>query len=172
MKKKVFLLSGGIDSAYCAHSMHVNPGDVGLFVDYGQPAAIPEEKSARRVAERCGLEFRVVRVQGVCLGDMEFGVAARVVPARNLFLVGLAANHGDEVIIGAAPQDQADYADCRELFLYRSDYLLHDVYGKELTWSIASRGTRVNSLGTLAELCWSCYEGGEKPCGGCPSCLQ
>lgn len=172
MSKKVFLLSGGVDSAFCACSMRVNPGDVGLFVDYGQPASFQEEKAAKRIADWCGLEFEVVRVLGVCLGDMEFGVAAHVVPARNLFLIGLAANHGDEIIIGAAPQDRGNYPDCREPFLSRVNEVLNLAYGKSVIWSTSGREQRLKKLGSLAELCWSCYQGGETPCGDCPSCLQ
>lgn len=166
----IVLLSGGIDSAYL---LTLLPRSRALFVDYGQPSAEMERQAARRLVDRFGWRLSEVTVPGLYLGDMERGYGAQVVPGRNLILIALAANFGREVWIGAAPQDAANYPDCREAFLGAASHALDVGYHAAVRWSDKSRILRRSALGdSVAALCWSCYGSGPEPCGECDSCLQ
>ena len=165
------LLSGGVDSAYLL--TYVEKPRCAIFVDYGQPSNVYEERSARVLAEVTSCDLVVVTIKNAPLGDMATHAGPHVVPARNLWLVSLAAAHGHRVWIGAAPQDQADYADCRTEFLERLRDAMRAI-GNDLAWSPATRASRVDALKSreLLHLTWSCYYAGPEPCGECPSCLQ
>jgi len=182
----VVLLSGGVDSAFVATELCDHGESTrALFVDYGQPAAASERTSAKRLCEFLNITLFEFRIDGVPLGDMASSEGARVVPARNLWLISLAASllpvvyppirqvgfSHNQVWIGAAPQDHAEYADCRDSFLESMRRPLH-LLGHDLRWSFAKREERVNLLkghGLLA-FTHSCYS--NVPCGECPSCLQ
>lgn len=170
----VFLCSGGVDSAYLTVTQKPQyETGLALFVDYQQPSVRKERTSARIMAKSGGCTFRQVSVAGMPLGDMETGSGAQVVPARNVWLIALAAAFGRTIWIGCAPQDQREYADCRLEFLHSMDVMLRTI-GKRLRWSEAERATRIETLKEhdVYELCWSCYGPGPSPCGECQSCLQ
>ena len=171
----VVLLSGGIDSTFVAAELKATqaPG-LALFVDYGQPSAKKENQAAATIAKALLLDFRTVQVRGLPLGAMaEWQSGPAVVPARNLWMISLAAAFGDRVWIGCAPQDWTDYADCRTAFL---DSLHHSLrlIGSSVYYSLADRSQRIARLTSigLEEYTWSCYGPGPKPCGQCASCSQ
>lgn len=170
MGKELLLLSGGVDSAAVLVQQR-RELDLALYVDYGHPAAMQEYRAASRLCAEFVLPLRKVSVLGAPLGDMEKRRGARVVPARNVWLIALAAAFGDSIWIGCAPQDHAEYADCREDFLVAMSETM-GLLGKKLLWSRATRKERIETLGELAGVCWSCYEAGNQPCGECPSCKQ
>ena len=69
------------------------------------------------------------------------------------------------------------YADCSEPFLKAmEDAISIGTYGKvHLVFPFADKNKAGVvktglALGTPHELTWSCYEGGEKPCGTCGTC--
>lgn len=170
----VFLCSGGVDSAYLTvTSRPQHETGLALFVDYQQPSAREERKAARIMAKAGGCTFAEVSVAGMPLGDMETGSGAQVVPARNVWLISLAAAFGRTIWIGCAPQDQLEYADCRPEFLSSMNAMLRTL-GKRLRWSDEARDIRIAILKKhdVYEFCWSCYGPGPSPCGECQSCLQ
>ena len=86
-----------------------------------------------------------------------------------------------DIYIGAHADDAAGdaYADCSEPFLKAmGDAVSIGTYGKvHLVFPFAE----MNKAGVVAtglslhtpyELTWSCYEGGEKPCGTCGTCID
>ncbi len=114
-------------------------------------------------------------------------IPATYVPARNSIFLSLAASlaetQGAEAIyFGANALDYSGYPDCRPEFI-------------EAFEAMIARGTKVGALrplrivapllrlskaeivclgaqlGVPFEMTWSCYEGGEFPCGGCDSCV-
>lgn len=171
----VILLSGGVDSTYLAATVKpVRPPGLALFVDYGQPSAKKENAAAATLAKACLLDFRTVQVRGLPLGKMdEWSSGPAVVPARNLWMIALAAAFGETIWIGAAPQDWADYADCRRPFLDSLDRSLR-LLGSTLRYSLVEREARVTHLRDVGfeAYTWSCYGPGPKPCGQCASCSQ
>ena len=84
-----------------------------------------------------------------------------------------------DIYIGAHADDAAGnaYADCSEPFLKAmEDAISIGTYGKvHLVFPFADKNKAGVvktglALGTPYELTWSCYEGGEKPCGTCGTC--
>jgi 7-cyano-7-deazaguanine synthase in queuosine biosynthesis len=192
--RKVLLLSGGVDSAFLLSKSRLRQlgprrNRTGMlcpvFVGYGQPAEKSEWLAAQQLAEAMRVPIMRIDVSGIDLGDMASEVASRVVPARNMWLIALAAAlvppakgnvpqlgfSENEVWIGAAPQDHADYPDCREGFLSAMRVAALRI-GVDLRWSDASREERVEHLReqNLLDITHSCYS--NIPCGDCPSCLQ
>ena len=192
--RKVVLLSGGVDSAFLLSKSRLRQlgprrNRTGMlcpvFVGYGQPSEKSEWLAAQQLAEAMRVPILRIDVTGIDLGDMAWGVDARIVPARNMWLIALAAAcvppaKGDvpqlgfsenEVWIGAAPQDHADYPDCREGFLSAMRVAALRI-GVDLRWPDATREERVEHLReqNLLSLTHSCYS--DVPCGECPSCLQ
>ena len=172
----VFLCSGGVDSAYLTLTRRPRyESGLALFVNYQQPAAKKERAAAKMMAKSGKCEFAEVVVSGLPLGDMiEGSIGPCVVPARNLWLISLAAAFGTQIWIGCAPQDERDYEDCRLEFLSAGDLHLQTL-GKRLNWSQDSRQTRIDKLTelNLIDYVWSCYgPGNPGPCGECASCKQ
>ena len=117
------------------------------------------------------------------------GKVSTYVPFRNgLMLSAVAslamsifADDDVSIYIGAHADDAAGnaYADCSEAFA--------DAMGQAITIGtygqchIVAPFTGINkagvvklglSLGTPYELTWSCYEGGDRPCGTCGTCID
>lgn len=108
------------------------------------------------------------------------------VPFRNgLFLssaasIALSKNCG-LIYYGAHADDAAGFAypDCSEVFNDAMNKAIYEGSGHQL--KIEAPFVRMNKaevvrlgleLGVPYELTWSCYEGGEKPCGKCGTCID
>ena len=132
----------------------------------GADGDIPKESYAEQLAESDGKPV------------------STYVPFRNgLFLssaASIALSHGCEVIYYGAHSDDAAgnaYPDCSEkfnramneaIFLGSGEQLRIEAPFVSLTKAdVVKKGTE---LGVPFELTWSCYEGGEKPCGLCGTC--
>lgn len=117
------------------------------------------------------------------------GKVSTYVPFRNGLMLSAAASlaasiYEDEevdIYIGAHADDAAGdaYADCSEPFLsamedaisigtYRKVHLVFP-FAEMNKAGVVKCGL---SLGTPYELTWSCYEGGDKPCGTCGTCID
>ena len=106
------------------------------------------------------------------------------VPNRNMVLLSLASAFAEaqgieDVFYGAQAQDEYGYWDCSQDFVKRMNDLL-----------ALNRGCRVKIRAPFAGMAksivvkiglewkvdydhtWSCYRGGSKPCGKCPSCVE
>lgn len=117
------------------------------------------------------------------------GKVATYVPFRNGLMLSAAASLAasvypdDEVdlYIGAHVDDAAGnaYADCREDFLKAmDDAIFIGTYEKVRVVrpfagvgkaAVVAEGLRLH---VPYEITWSCYEGGEKPCGTCGTCID
>ena len=110
---------------------------------------------------------------------------ATIIPNRNMILLSIAAGYAvkigaGEVFYAAHKSDYSIYPDCRKEFVKAIDTA---VYLANL-WSpveikapfvdmtkaeIVSLGLK---LGVPYQLTWSCYEGDERPCLSCGTCLE
>lgn len=116
------------------------------------------------------------------------GTPSTYVPARNSVFLSLAAAAAEvqgasAVVIGANALDYSGYVDCRPIFLR--------AMGRALRWGTV-QGVRSGKFQILTPLLnmtkdqiitlgirlkvdfaltWSCYMGGERPCGSCDSCI-
>ncbi|MCB9772608.1 MAG: 7-cyano-7-deazaguanine synthase QueC [Candidatus Omnitrophica bacterium] len=110
------------------------------------------------------------------------------VPARNIIFLSFAASYAETVgaqviFIGANAVDYSGYPDCRPNFYYAFQLAMKrglktGVSGKPIkiyTPLIHKTKADIIKLGRKLkvsyELTWSCYAGGQKPCGVCDSCL-
>lgn len=111
------------------------------------------------------------------------------VPARNMVFLSVAASWADalnitDIFIGVSEVDYSGYVDCREEFIKAMEQainagtvlgaekkqhitihapFMHITKAKEILWGA--------ELGVDFSQTWTCYRGGEKPCGTCDSCL-
>jgi 7-cyano-7-deazaguanine synthase len=115
-------------------------------------------------------------------------IPSTYVPARNTiflsFALGYAETIGaDTIFIGANQVDYSGYPDCREEYLRAFEVManLATKAGVEGTIRFKIEAPLINmtkaeiikvgtALGLDYGLAWSCYQGGEKPCGECDSC--
>jgi len=187
----VVLLSGGLDSAV---ALAMTGGGVDcLTVDYGQ-THVREIESAHAVAKHYACTHTVVHLDPVLFGGSALtgdqaiptGHAetpdATYVPARNTVLLALAAARAETVgakriVIGANADDAAGYPDCRRAYIEQfRDVLTLGTIGH--VWVAAPiihlTKTEIRSLAidldVPVELTWSCYRGGDTPCGQCGAC--
>jgi 7-cyano-7-deazaguanine synthase len=110
------------------------------------------------------------------------------VPARNIIMLSVAAGlcesvDADRIYIGANVVDYSGYPDCRPQFFeaFRKMLSVGTKAGTEgrpirietpiLSKSKAEIVKLGKDLGAPLHLTWSCYEGGEKACGRCDSCI-
>jgi 7-cyano-7-deazaguanine synthase len=110
------------------------------------------------------------------------------VPARNIIFLSIAAGlaesvGADRIFIGANAIDYSGYPDCRPEFFRAFETVLKvgtkaGVEGVPLKIEhpiLRSTKADIVRLGKKLkaplDLTWSCYQGGEKACGRCDSCL-
>lgn len=192
--KTLVLLSGGVDSTVVLAEMLNDGYDCSAVTfQYGQTHA-REVDAAIVVADHYEVDHSVLELPQIfgssaLLGDQDIpeGHAdspdATVVPARNLVLLSFAAALADAqgagaVAFGANLDDAAGYPDCRPKFIesLRDSIIMGTQHHVWLCapflylpkQRIVQRG---RELGVPFELTWSCYRGGEQPCGRCGACV-
>lgn len=108
------------------------------------------------------------------------------VPFRNgLFLsaaASIALSKGCSLIYYGAHSDDAAgnaYPDCSSEFHQAMNQAIYTGSGKQVmleapfvSWTKAEVVKKGLELGVPYALTWSCYEGGEKPCGRCATCID
>ena len=119
--------------------------------------------------------------------QMASGIPTSYVPARNTIFLSLAASFAEArdarvIFIGANAIDYSGYPDCRSEFFDAFEEAIRrgtkcGSEGKSLIIDAPllhmSKPDIIQlgiSLGIPYELTWSCYQGGETPCGQCDSC--
>jgi len=119
---------------------------------------------------------------------MSEDIPVTYVPARNSVFLSLAFGYAEsigasEVWTGINAVDYSGYPDCRPEFAAAMEVALNlgskRVQNKEWTnihapliyMSKADIARRASSLDVPIHMTWSCYQGGEKPCGVCDSCV-
>jgi len=175
MRAALVLLSGGLDSAVCAHLLKCQDFDVrALFIDYGQAAACREQASAAALAQALNIPLTVqtiapspARGAGELLG-------------RNALLISLGvfaiASDGGIVVIGV--HAGTPYYDCSEPFIGAMDQLVQEqtdsrvaVSAPLASWTKADVYRAFQATGLPVAATYSC-EAGDVPCGECLSCLD
>jgi len=106
------------------------------------------------------------------------------VPNRNMVLLSIAAAFAesrgcDAVYYGAHAQDRYGYWDCTPEFVERLNAVLALNRRRPVTVCAPFAGksksdiVRLGSdLGVDFGVTWSCYRGGVRPCGACPTCVE
>lgn len=115
------------------------------------------------------------------------GVPSTYVPARNTVFLSLAASYAEaigatRIFIGAHYDDSSGYPDCRKDYLKAIDKAIKlgtkRGAGNKLRieFPLIDKGKKDIiklgvSLGVPFKDTWSCYKGGDRPCGECDSCV-
>jgi 7-cyano-7-deazaguanine synthase len=196
MPKAIVLLSGGLDSTTTLYSA-IKKGYqcFALIFDYGQRHR-REIKSAVAVAKCAKVSYRIVKIKlpwkGSSLLDKKLsipadrkfkGIPSTYVPARNTIFLSFALSYAEAIgakaiFIGANAIDFSGYPDCRPNFYKAFQKVVQNGTKarkiKVLTPLIKMSKSQIIrlgiKLGAPLELTWSCYRGGDKPCGVCDSC--
>jgi len=198
MTRAVVLLSGGIDSTttlYLAKKKGYKCA--ALIFDYGQRHR-KEVDRASRISRMSGTPYKIVKIKlpwnGSSLLDKKKRIPAHrkisskkipstYVPARNTIFLSFALSFAEAtgakaVFIGANAVDFSGYPDCRPSY-YRALRKLAREGMKEKDIRILTPLINLSKsdiiklgkkLGAPLHLTWSCYSGGNKPCGVCDSC--
>ena len=115
------------------------------------------------------------------------GIPSTYVPARNIIFLSFAASYAEaigarDIFIGANAIDYSGYPDCRPDFIRSYQAMLAKGLKTGVEKKVISlqtpliRKTKAQivrlavSLKVPLGLTWSCYTGGNKPCGVCDSC--
>lgn len=171
--KKVLLYSGGMDSYLISKLWKP---DVKLYVDL---------KSRYSKQERNNLP-KDVEVVELDLGRWEREDA--IIPLRNLYLVMVATNYGDEICLGATAGDRV--LDKSYEFANKASDLLTYLYSPQ-HWT-SGRTIKINldfknmtkeqllrmyierggDINTAWKESYSCYAGREEPCFCCKACVR
>lgn len=183
-------LSGGLDSIVLVECMRAGGrfGGAVHFV-YQHPAQSYERRAVMAVRRRLHLKGETAPILDVDLPLRAAALASgvgrsgpRVVAARNLVLLSMAANIAasmglSRVAIGSTLADADGYADCRPDYLDSVSKLVAP-FGVEVVaplFSLTRERVRrcAARFGVPMGEPWSCYQPADGlPCGSCDSCQQ
>ena len=187
--KIIHLLSGGLDSCIGLGLWvrHENVELECLTFDYGQRHS-KEIDAAKKIAKGYNLKHKIIEAKyfdGCALvGDknLEDGINdTPVVPNRNMVFLSIAAAYAMQrnakfINWSVVENDSKIFLDCRYSFLLEINKVLKISTGVTvLAPFIAKTKTEIVKKGIDAKIdfsnSWSCYKGGEKPCGVCGACI-
>jgi 7-cyano-7-deazaguanine synthase len=132
-------------------------------------------------------DIDVPRARG--LEEMAQDIPITYVPARNTIFLSFAlayaeVNEADDIFLGINAIDYSGYPDCRPEYLQAYERMANlatrastqdghtfHIHAPLLHLSKAEIVRKGTELRVPYELTWSCYEGGERACGRCDSCL-
>ena len=201
MKSVVILSGGLDSTTCAAIAAIESDEIICLSFDYGQRHRRELESAARVAehygAELFTVELDTRQWGGSALTDeielpkkreIDDSIPVTYVPARNTIFLSVAlaiaeARVADRVYIGVNALDYSGYPDCRPEYIEAFQSLANiaqkrAVEGRPvniqapLIWLSKSEIIeRAKDLGAPLELSWSCYEGGQVPCGECDSCV-
>lgn len=179
MKTIIHLLSGGLDSVTMLYDLQKQGHSVHcLMFDYRQRHR-QELQFGINHARRAGVLWTTMELPA--LGGMN--EQSWIVPNRNaVFLscaVNVAAGAGADTVTIGCNSDDADYfPDCRPEFLAAMNTATRlagydvEICAPYLKKTKQEIGRLARELGVTADGVWTCYLGGERPCGTCPACLK
>jgi len=200
-KKVVVIYSGGMDSYTVLHkAIEEGLTPFALTFDYGQ-RHVKEVQVASDLCKELGINHKVIDISAinqliggssltdnsieVALGDYEnSNMVNTVVPNRNMILLSLAIGYAvsigaEKVYYGAHSGDHDIYPDCRPIFVEKMNEVaavanyepteIYSPYLKSDKIGILKDGIR---MGLDYSKTWTCYNGREKACGQCGSCVE
>lgn len=174
MPNATVLMSGGIDSAACAHLLASQGNTINaVFINHGQAAAATEERAVREISSRMGANLSCYSV----LGSEPF--AAGELIGRNAFLVftALFLTRARPGVLAMGIHGGTPYWDCSETFARAVESLVAEhTNGKVafvtpfLTWTKSEVYEYFLTTGIDVSLTYSCETGTIPVCGRCASC--
>lgn len=199
MKDSIIILSGGIDSTTLLYEYRDRIA-LAVSFDYGSNHNAREIPFARYHCEQLGIEHIVIELgfmkqyfQSSLLSGAEAipegnydeeNMKSTVVPFRNGIMLSVAAGLAETrgmkyVMMANHAGDHTIYPDCRPEFvaalseaIKNGTYTATEVcapYTNITKTEIVRRGLL---MGIDYDKTWSCYKGGDKPCGKCGTCRE
>ncbi len=197
----VVLLSGGMDSSLNL-LMSRESGEVALAltVDYGQRAAAREVERSQELCRRLGVPHQVLRFEW--LREISRSVLTRGftdrrdppihvdavdslwIPNRNGLLANVGACYAEAlgaryVVMGLNSEEAEIFPDNTSYFMEAANRLFSlstlskvRLISHTLEWDKVRILRELMNRGFDFRLLWSCYNGWERMCGECPSCLR
>ncbi|WP_226596872.1 7-cyano-7-deazaguanine synthase QueC [Marinobacter nauticus] len=196
----VVIYSGGMDSFTLLHLARARGLKVhALSFNYGQ-RHVRELDVAAAVCQAEGIPHKVIDIRAMSevmsgsslTSDIEVPeghyeedtMKATVVPNRNMILLSLATGYAvttgaGAVWYGAHGGDHAIYPDCRPEFVEKMDAVCrvanYEPVGIEAPFMAMDKGQILAEglkLGLDYSQTWTCYNGRDKACGRCGSCVE
>lgn len=200
--KAVVVYSGGMDSFTVLHKAIASGDEVyALSFNYGQKHS-KELTIAAKVCQDLGIEHKIVDItainslmagsslttdsdEAIPEGDYETdNMKSTVVPNRNMVLISMAIAYAvsleaDKVYYGAHSGDHDIYPDCRPEFVEAmnavsliANYQAVEIVAPFLKSSKGDILAAGIEMGLNYADTWTCYNGREKACGKCGSCIE
>jgi len=196
--KAIVVLSGGLDSTTALyHSVKHYHEVEAISFNYGQNH-VKELEFAKFHCAHLNIKHTIINLDFSCFEssllsggeDIPEGhyeaenMKSTVVPFRNgimlSYAVGYAENcNAQDVILGSHAGDHTIYPDCREIFTHHMNAAAEagtynaiqivSPFNHLMKWDLVRIGS---ALGIDYSKTWSCYKGGEKPCGKCGTCVE
>lgn len=173
-REALVLMSGGIDSAACAHFLTKQGMAVrGIFIDFGQAAARPERRSVKALSAHLGVPLAAYRV----CGAVPYSTGELL--GRNAFLIfaALFLTRRRSGLIAIGVHTGTPYYDCSPPFIEAMARLTAEhtdggvaVVAPFLNWSKGDVLHYFLTTGLPIGLTYSCEVGTEPPCQECASC--
>ena len=196
--KTIVLFSGGLDSTVALGWSIKTFGKEnveGLFFDYGQSHLEKEWEAAFLIADKLGIpldDTYIPFAKRFGMGDLvskniykESEVSTAFLPLRNPLFLTIAcmkaiSNEMDSLVVGYTKEDYDGFPDCRLEFLNSFHNMLINALGKDIisiyyplitfTKEQTIELGRELDMKEYMKISWSCYKGGEIPCGECDAC--
>lgn len=199
MKDSIIVLSGGMDSTTMLYDYRERIA-MAVSFHYGSNHNDKELAFAKLHCERLGIPHLIIPLafikehfQSSLLSGAEAipegnydedNMRSTVVPFRNGIMLAIAAGlaeneHLQYIMLANHSGDHAIYPDCRPEFVEAMNQAtqagtwngvqLFTPYTHLTKGEIAKRGV---ALGIDYNETWSCYKGGDKPCGVCGTCRE
>lgn len=199
--KSVLIYSGGLDSTVLLFKLKSdNAISSAISFNYGQKHS-KELEFAKFNCNKLNIKHMIVDLSplkdifgksALTNSDVKIpqanydkdNMATTVVPNRNMIFLSIATAYAistdaDSVAYAAHSGDHALYADCREEFakaidkaISLCDYKNIKLYRPFINMTKAEIAKLGVKLGVDFSKTWSCYEGGDTPCGKCATCLE
>lgn len=189
-KRAMVIFSGGLDSTVSLYKARKDYSDVlALTFTYGSSHQSRELRASREICEKLNIEQTIV--------DLPFvkdhfrsallnsgGSDSFIVPFRNGVMLSIAAGIADsqnigDIVLTTHYTDSNCFPDCTKFFnnsMARAIWLgtasrvnLKVPYEASRKYEIVKIGA---ALGVPFGLTYSCYKGGERHCGVCPTCRE
>lgn len=153
-----------------------------VLFDYGQ-RHVKELDFAKWHCEWQKVLYTLIKLPQLQGSELTDGSGGIIVPNRNAILLNIAVNlavtaKADTVTFAANADDETVFPDCRRAFLEAINASVKAAgynieicapYLDKAKWWI---GAKARDMRVPLTETWSCYKGGEKPCGDCPACLK
>lgn len=199
MKDSILIYSGGMDSTTMLYD-YKDTIALSVSFNYGSNHNAKELQCAALHCKRLGIRHIVINLdfmkqyfhssllsgaESIPEGHYESeNMRSTVVPFRNGIMIAIAAGLAEDnalkrIMLANHSGDHAIYPDCRAAFVEAMNrscqagtYQQVELFTPYTQWTKADIARRGKELGIDYSETWSCYKGGERPCGKCGTCVE